>query len=264
MRVAAAQRRRAPRERRIADPQSPDTCTLTADSLARPRLAPRATYAVEITSVSKLFGGLPVLREASARFLSSTCTVLLGANGSGKSTLLRLIAGLTQPTRGTITVFGSAPGDARGRIGYMAHSTMLYDELSAMENLEYFAALRKQEGCNCVASPEMALRAVNLDPALRRPVGQFSQGMRQRAAFAQVLQSDPDLLLLDEPFSNMDSATIDAMVALLADFRTWPTTTGAGRTIILTTHQPERARSIADRTLELSNGDLKTISQPAA
>lgn len=261
MRSAAA---RTHLEGPIADPQNPDTCTLTSGSTARLRVTPKPAYAVEIKAVSKLFGGAPVLREASARFASSTCTVLLGANGAGKSTLLRLIAGLTQPTRGAVTVFGSAPRDARGRIGYMAHNSMLYDELSALENLQYFAAIRKQEGCNCVASPEMALRAVNLDPALRRPVGQFSQGMRQRAAFAQVLQSDPDLLLLDEPFSNMDSATIDAMVALLADFRTWPTTTGAGRTIILTTHQPERAAPLADRTLELSAGELKVISRPAA
>ena len=80
---------------------------------------------------------------------------------------------------------------------------MLYDELSAMENLRYFASLGAGGCCDCVGSPEMALRAVGLDPGLKRPVGQYSQGMRQRASLARVIQSDPELLLLDEPFSNL-------------------------------------------------------------
>ena len=105
-------------------------------------------------------------------------TVLLGENGAGKSTLLRIIAGLTTPSYGQVTRFGGQPG----KVAYMAHASMLYDELSARENLDYFANLAKTaDDCGCAASPEMALRAVGLDPHMTRPVGQFSQGMRQRA-----------------------------------------------------------------------------------
>ncbi len=129
----------------------------------------------------------------------------------------------------------------------MSHAPMLYDELSAMENLTYFSTLQRGMGCNCVGSPEMALRAVGLDPHLTRPVGQYSQGMKQRTSLARVLQTDPELLLLDEPFSNLDVASARHMVELLADFRTWPVAPVPGkdtnaipgsRTIILTTHQP--------------------------
>jgi ABC-type multidrug transport system ATPase subunit len=197
--------------------------------------------------------------------------MILGENGAGKSTLLRMVAGLIAPSRGSVATFGSAPQEHRGRIGYMSHAPMLYDELSAGENLRYFAGLR-ESGCGlCAGSPEMALRAVGLDPHLKRPVGQYSQGMRQRTSLARVIQSDPDLLLLDEPFSNLDVESAEMMVALLADFRTWPITSGpwAGvgrRTIILTTHQPHLGEPLADRTLTMRSGKIASITsrEPAA
>ena len=137
----------------------------------------------------------------------------------------------------------------------MSHAPMLYDELSASENLDYFASLHRGAGdCGCAASPEMALRAVALDPHLRRPVAQYSQGMRQRASLARVLQTDPELLLLDEPFSNLDTHSAAGIVALLADFVTWPSP--RGRTIVLTTHQAHLAAPLADLTLTLERGAL--------
>jgi ABC-type multidrug transport system ATPase subunit len=138
----------------------------------------------------------------------------------------------------------------------MSHATMLYDELTAMENLNYFAMLHRGEGCACVGSPEMALRAVGLDPNLTRPVGQFSQGMRQRASLARVLQTDPELLLLDEPFSNLDVQSASHLVELLTDFRTWPVAGGGARTIILTTHQAALAEPLADRVLTMRQGQI--------
>lgn len=174
--------------------------------------------------------------------------------------MLRVIAGLITPTRGAVTVFSESPHHQRRRMAYMSHATMLYDELTAMENLTYFASLHREGGCACVGSPEMALRAVGLDPRLNRPVGQYSQGMRQRASLARVLQTDPELLLLDEPFSNLDVASAHHMVELLADFRTWPVAPVNGvagsRTIILTTHQAHLAQPLADITLTMRNGQI--------
>ncbi len=215
-----------------------------------------AKPAAEFRSVSKVFERFAALRNVSVTFETGSCTVVLGPNGAGKSTLLRLAAGLATPTRGEVRVFGTEPQQQRGRVAYMSHAAMLYDELSAMENLRYFAALATDKGCDCVGSPEMALRAVGLDPKLTRPVGEYSQGMRQRASFARVLQADPELLLLDEPFSNMDVGSAGQMVDLLRDFRTWPVVGGGGRTILLTTHQAQLAMPLADEVLTLKDGEL--------
>ncbi len=212
--------------------------------------------AAEFRAVSKVYGRFAALRNVSVAFAGGSCTVVLGPNGAGKSTLLRLAAGLTGPTRGEVMVFETEPQQQRGRVAYMSHAPMLYDELSGMENLRYFAALAKDRGCDCAGSPEMALRAVGLDPALKRPVGEYSQGMRQRTSFARVLQSDPELLLLDEPFSNMDAASVQQMVDLLADFRTWPVAGGGSRTILLTTHQAQLAIPLADQVVTLKNGEV--------
>ena len=225
---------------------------------------PTATAAVELQSVSKIYGTFAALRNLSLSIVPGSCTMVLGENGAGKSTLLRMIAGLTTPSRGTVTTLGSAPSTLRGRVAYMSHSTMLYDELSAMENLKYFATLHTTAKgmCACSVSSEMALRAVGLDPHLTRPVGQYSQGMRQRASLARVLQTDPELLLLDEPFSNLDVASAAAMVELLADFRTWPMPGGA-RTILLTTHLAQLAEPIADHVLTLKQGALLSLTRKA-
>ena len=211
--------------------------------------------AASLVGVSKLFGTFAAIRNVSLTIERGTIAVLLGENGAGKSTLLRLLAGLTAPSHGTLNVMGKRPTELRGRIAYMSHAPMLYDELSAMENLNYFAMLHATAGCACVGSPEMALRAVGLDPNLPRPVGQYSQGMRQRTSLARVLQADPEILLLDEPFSNLDVGSAQHIVELLADFRTWPLQgSSAGRTIVLTTHQAHLAESIADVTVTMDRG----------
>lgn len=224
--------------------------------------------AAELKSVSRIYGTFAALRNVSIAFKAGSCTVILGENGAGKSTLLRVLSGLISPTRGTVSVFGDTPQKNRGRIAYMSHAPMLYEELTALENLTYFASLHRDDQCACVGSPEMALRAVGLDPGLSRTVSQYSQGMRQRASLARVLQTDPEVLLLDEPFSNLDVASAHQMVELLADFRTWPHHSGNARTILLTTHQAHLAEPLADTTLTMLNGQIASTrhraSEPAA
>ncbi|HXR38602.1 MAG TPA: ABC transporter ATP-binding protein [Terracidiphilus sp.] len=204
-----------------------------------------------LAGVSKLFGSFAALRQVSADLESGRCYVLIGENGAGKSTLLRILAGLLRPSFGTVKVFGGLdPQQARARIGYMSHAPMLYDELTAVENLRYFSSLYPGRPN---LSPAEALRQVGLDPDLTRTLGQYSQGMRQRTSLARVLLPVPELLLLDEPFSNMDVESVSQMVKLLAGFRQ------GNRTIVITTHQREHAAPIADWVLALKAGRVASF-----
>ena len=206
-----------------------------------------------VERVSRLFGSFAALRQISVEFLPGKCYVLLGENGAGKSTLLRILAGLLLPSEGTVRLFGDLePLEARDRIGYMSHAPMLYDELTGLENLRYFAKLYRTRPC---LKPEEAMLATGLDPALNRPISQYSQGMRQRASLARVLLPQPELLLLDEPFSNMDTGSAKQMLALLTSLR------AEGRTIILTTHQRELAAPLADEFVTMQAGSVISVEK---
>ena len=218
-----------------------------------------ATHAVHLEEVSKLYGSFAALRKVTAEFAVGKCYVILGQNGAGKSTLLRLIAGLIRPSFGICSVLGSAEaGTMRRSIGYLSHASMLYDELTAMENLRYSARLYEGNSHSTTSlwQPEQVLAMVGLDARLDRPVGKFSQGMRQRAALARVLMAKPELLLLDEPFSNVDLASSAQMLQVLAELR------AVGKTILLTTHQPELARPIADCVCTMHEGQIVSL-EPA-
>ena len=206
----------------------------------------------QLDNVSKLFGSFAALRQVSLSLERGKCYVLIGENGAGKSTLLRILAGLLHPTHGTVAVLGkSEPHSVRERIGYMSHAPMLYDEMTAEENLRYFASL--YAGC-ATLEPAEALAQVGLDAKLDRTISQYSQGMRQRTSLARVLLAQPELLLLDEPFSNMDVESVGQMVELLAGFR------HANRTIVVTTHQREHAAPIADFVIALRGGRVESIT----
>lgn len=218
-------------------------------------------FSVELRDVSKLYGNFAALRKVTANFSIGRCYVVLGPNGAGKSTLLRAIAGLIRPSYGTLTVLDSKDiGAVRSHIGYLGHDSMLYDELTALENLQYTAQLYRGHSYSghSMDSPENALERVGLDPNLNRPVGKFSQGMRQRSSLARVLMTQPELLLLDEPFSNVDVASSSQMLTVLTQLR------AAGKTILLTTHQPELARPIADFFCTMQQGQIVRMEELTA
>ena len=173
--------------------------------------------------------------------------MLRGENGAGKSTLLRMIAGLNETTEGNILIYGTPTRQARHEIGYMAHAPLLYDELNGMENLRFFAQLY---GLNSDQPLIEAMQRVGLDPALTRRVGQYSQGMRQRLSLARAIFHQPRLLLLDEPFSNVDPDSALQIAKLLAAMR------NAGDTILLVTHQIGLLANLADEYLVMSRGQL--------
>jgi ABC-type multidrug transport system ATPase subunit len=198
-----------------------------------------------VSNLIKQFGRFAALRGVSAEFESGRCHAILGDNGAGKTTLLRALAGLTQPTRGEISVFGKSPKEACRDLGYMAHPSLLYDEMSGLENLRYFARLY---GIDSDGRSQEVIRAVGLDPQLTRAVGQYSAGMRQRMSLARAFLHDPRVLLLDEPFSNVDVPSASAMVGLLKGMR------DAGKTIFVVTHQSALLRGVANEFVWLEAG----------
>jgi ABC-type multidrug transport system ATPase subunit len=145
-------------------------------------------------------------------------------------------------------VLGSTDArSVREQIGYMAHPSLLYDEMSGIENLRYFGRLY---GVDDERRCEQAIESVRLDPKLARPVGQYSQGMRQRMSLARALVNDPKILLLDEPFSNVDIGSAREMVKLLAGLRQ------RGKTIFVVTHQAALLEGTADEFVWMDAGQI--------
>src|SRR6202050_4321230 len=202
---------------------------------------------VSVRNLVKQFGRFAALRGVNAEFEAGKFHVILGDNGAGETTLLRALAGLAHPTRGAVSILGKAPHEVSREIGYMAHPSLLYDEMSGMENLRYFARLYGIAGDERCAQ---VVRSVGLDPELTRPVGQYSQGMRQRMSLARAILHDPQILLLDEPFSNVDLHSAEEMVRLLARTR------DAGKTIFLVTHQASLLEAVADEFVWMQNGQI--------
>jgi ABC-type multidrug transport system ATPase subunit len=203
---------------------------------------------IVVKNLIKQFGRFAALRGVTAEFSSGKLYAILGDNGAGKTTLLRALAGLNRPTSGEITILGSSKfQEICGQVGYMAHPSLLYDEMSGMENLKYFAQLY---GIENYARCMEAMRAVGLDPDLGRPVGQYSQGMKQRMSLARALLNDPKILLLDEPFSNVDLNSASAMVRLLTRFR------DEGKTIFVVTHQASLLDGAADEFVWMNFGKI--------
>ena len=203
--------------------------------------------AVSLKNVVKFFGRFVALREVSGDFAAGKLYVVLGDNGAGKSTLLRFMTGLLKASSGEVRLLGEAPWERAPRFGYMGHAPLLYDELTAKENLAYFCGLYG------IKEPERwqnAIRTVGLDPDLDRRVGNYSQGMRQRLSLARSIIHDPEVLFLDEPFSNVDIKSAHDMAALLGTMR------NAGKTLFVVTHQPAVLDRVADEYVLMNAGQI--------
>jgi ABC-type multidrug transport system ATPase subunit len=209
---------------------------------------PHSSPVIILENLVRFFGRFAALRGVSASFAAARLYVVVGDNGAGKSTLLRVVAGLMEPSQGSVTVLGAKKvRDVANRVGYMGHAPLLYDELSGMENLRYFAGLygiQDDEVCR------NAMRTVGLDPGLARRIGQYSQGMRQRLSLARAVLHDPELILLDEPFSNVDVPSARDMAAVLGRVR------DRGKTIFVVTHQAPLMESVADEFVCMAAGQI--------
>jgi heme ABC exporter ATP-binding subunit CcmA len=196
-----------------------------------------------------------VLRGVDLCIGRSEVVALLGRNGSGKTTLLRIVATLLRPTRGGGTVLGHdltrEPDAIRGRIGFLGHSNGIYPDLTAAENLEFTQRMMGQTvDRHSIGS---ALDAVGLGVERDTRTREFSAGMQRRLALARFRMLEPDLLLLDEPYSSLDRSGAAMLTALIADTRRRE---GAA---ILVTHDITRARTVADSIVTLEDGRLFVV-----
>ena len=211
--------------------------------------APPTTAAVDLVGVTRLFGTVPAVVRADLRVERGEMVVLRGPNGAGKSTLLRIAATSLSPTYGGGTVLGfdllREREQIRARAELMTHSTRLYEDLTAAENLRLWCRLLGlgPEGI------DGALDRVGMLEVSAERVRGFSQGMRQRVAIARVLLRGPDLLLLDEPYTGLDAEARHAVDDLL---RRAPS---EGRTVVLATHHPA-PEGLEHRTLHVDGGRI--------
>lgn len=207
---------------------------------------------IEARKLVKAYGLLPVLRGLEMSIERGEFVALLGPNGSGKSTLLRLMTGLTRPTSGTLTIGGwRLPEEAsavRAQIGLVSHRSLLYENLTARENLTFYGRLYNLPPDKLNARIDELLLRVGLNKRAYDLVRTFSRGMTQRLSIARALLHDPDVLLFDEPYTGLDQAATATLDGLLREAQ------GEGRTIIMVTHELLKAAELASRILILSKG----------
>lgn len=206
--------------------------------------------AIELENVWQFYGDFPALRQINLRSAQGACLALLGRNGAGKTTLLRILGGLSRAGRGCVRVLGADPRQraARARIGVLGHGLSLYDELSALENLILFGRLYNLNDPRRRA--RQWLERMGLDSVGGGLVREFSRGMRQRLAIARAFLHDPEVLLLDEPFTALDDRAIAVLQELLREAH------GEGRTVVVSTHQLREALELASEVALLVRGRL--------
>ncbi|MBK8293856.1 MAG: ABC transporter ATP-binding protein [Solirubrobacterales bacterium] len=203
--------------------------------------------AVVLRGLGRDYGDLPALQDLDLDLPAGSSLVVLGPNGSGKSTLLRILSTLLRPTRGEATVLGyELPKESwklRGQIGYLGHEPLLYQDLTGRENLELQGKLHGLSVEEANHRIDMDLEVMEMSRRADRRVNEYSAGMRQRIAICRAVLHRPKLLLLDEPDSNLDPEGRELARSLIGP--------GEGRTRVLVSHEPERARAEADAVLTL-------------
>ena len=200
-----------------------------------------------LEGVGVTLGGREILHDVSFTLAPGELTGLIGSNGAGKTTLLRILATLLRPTGGEVELLGcKLPGEAwklRGKIGYLGHEPLLYRDLTGRENLRFHAKLHGIKGERAEARIEELLEAVKMSHRGDERTYEFSAGMRQRLAICRTVFHEPELLLLDEPDSNLDIEGREIARTLIGP--------GGGHTRVVVTHDPDRHLPEADKVLTL-------------
>ena len=213
---------------------------------------------IRLQGVTRRFGAFTAVDDVTLDVRPGEVFGLIGHNGAGKSTLFKIMLGLLAPSSGHIQIAGETVGQAgalqvRRRIGYLPENVALWDNLSGLETLQFFARLKGLDTGNCQA----LLDKVGLSHAGSRPVRAYSKGMRQRLGFAQALQGEPQVLFLDEPTTGLDPRAIHFFWDTLAELR------DRGLTIVLTSHILAELQNRVDRVAVMANGRIQALGTMA-
>ncbi len=210
---------------------------------------PRPHVSFRAAAITKVFGDTIALWEIDLEGSSGNLVAVHGANGSGKTTLLRIIAGLAAPTRGRVAWTTDSPG-ARPRIGLLGHANHLFDELTALENVALAARLARRDEAVAID----LLGRLGLARSAARRTGGLSSGTRRRVGLARVVATQPDVLIVDEPFAGLDQPAADLVGPFLAETR------DDSRVVVIATHDDARSRFIATSTVWLEAGRLRPMA----
>lgn len=209
--------------------------------------------AISVQSVSKSFGEAEGLHEVSHDFESGKIHGIVGNNGSGKTVLMKCICGFLLPTKGRILVYGRQVGrdmDFPEDAGIIIETPGFLPDLTGMKNLELLASLRRRIKKEAI---RQAIARVGLDPDMKKPVGKYSLGMRQRLGIAQAIMENPSLLILDEPLNGLDKVAVVQMRSLIRELRE------QGKTIILASHNQQDIEELCDTVCEMDAGVLTVV-----
>jgi heme exporter protein A len=205
---------------------------------------------IQARDLFKSFGPRVALAGVNVSVEAGEFVTLVGPNGAGKTTLLRILATLTRPTSGAVRIAGLDPARAgsevRRRIGFLSHQTLLYDDLTAEQNLRFYARMYDLDAA--AARVDDLLERVGLAARRDDLVRTLSRGMHQRLALARSVLHWPQVLLLDEPYTGLDPQAAQALTDLLVEL------VGEGGTILLTTHNLERGLALGRRVVMLVRG----------
>jgi heme exporter protein A len=210
-------------------------------------------WAIETHDLTKRYGYRPVLTGVDLYVTPGEFLVLFGPNGAGKSTLIRILCTLMKPSGGTAKVAGydiaDDPDGVRARIGLIGHSSYLYEDLTAVENMSFYLRMRGVDAVERRMSE--ALQVTGLERAMSNQVRTFSTGMKKRLCIARVVADPPHILFLDEPYSGLDEEGIRMLNRFLMVLKT------EGCTVFMVTHHREQGIATGDRTLYLEDGKLR-------
>ena len=209
-------------------------------------MPPKAVPLLRLSKLTKKFGAIRAVWNVDLEISRGDCLAIFGPNGAGKTTLLRVIASLTQPTNGEISFKGH--NRRRDGVGYVSHLSLLYNELTGIENLFFYARLFQIKDAQLRAA-EM-LSKMRLKEARNQPAREYSRGMKQRLTLARALLHEPQLLLLDEPYTGLDQHGCRLFTEVLRGLKQ------EGRTILLVTHNLGEGLELCNRVMIQNRGEV--------